>query len=120
MLADILDGCPDDGQATHLGRKHVDLIGALPHIAEETFNGVGRLNVPVHRLRKLVKGQRLVFLLSQASHRFWIAFATFGLTKSISSKGRVYACSISSNSPLWGVPLYTIFGMASQGAMVIE
>ncbi len=34
--------------------QHVDLISALPHEAPETFNGVGRLNVPVHDLRKLV------------------------------------------------------------------
>jgi len=30
-----------------------DLIGALPHIAEETFNGIGDLNGAVHGSRKL-------------------------------------------------------------------
>ena len=49
MQADILDRGPDNRQATGLRGEHVDLIGALPHIAEETFNGIGRLNVPVHR-----------------------------------------------------------------------
>jgi hypothetical protein len=33
---------PDDGQATHLGGKDVNLIGALPHIAEETLDGISR------------------------------------------------------------------------------
>jgi hypothetical protein len=37
-----LDGRPDDGQTTHLGGEHVDLIGALAHIAKETLDGVGR------------------------------------------------------------------------------
>ncbi len=78
VQANILDGGPDNREKTGLGREEVDLIGALAHKAPQTFNGIGRLNVPVHRLRKLVKGQRLVFLLSQASHRFWIAFAIFG------------------------------------------
>ena len=34
--------------------QDVDLISPLPHIAKETFNGVSRLNVPVHRLRKRI------------------------------------------------------------------
>ena len=33
MQADILDGGPDDGEATGHRREHVDLIGALAHIA---------------------------------------------------------------------------------------
>jgi hypothetical protein len=78
MQTDILDRRPDNRLTTGLCREHVDLISPLPHIAKKTFNGVGRLNVPVHHLGKLVKGQRLVFLLRQASHRFWIAFAIFG------------------------------------------
>jgi len=32
-----LDSRPDDGQATHLSREHVDLVGALPDIAEQTL-----------------------------------------------------------------------------------
>jgi hypothetical protein len=78
MQADILDGCPDDSQATHLGSEHVNLIGALPHEASQTLDGIGSLNVAVHALRELVKGEGLLFLLSQASHRFWIALAVFG------------------------------------------
>ena len=79
VQTDILDGCPDNGQATGLGREHINLIGALPHIAEETFNGIGRLNVPMHRLRKRIKRQEVLFVLSQASYRFWIALAYLAL-----------------------------------------
>ncbi len=78
MQADILDHCPDDGQATHLGREHVNLIGALAHIAEQTFDGIGRLNVAVHALREPVKRQEVLFVLSQASHRLGIALTVFG------------------------------------------
>jgi hypothetical protein len=35
--------------------QHIDLIGALPHIAEETLNRIGGLNVSVHALRKGIK-----------------------------------------------------------------
>jgi hypothetical protein len=54
MQANVLDRCPDDGEATGLRREHVDLISALPHIAEQTFDGIGGLNMPMHGLRKLV------------------------------------------------------------------
>ncbi len=33
MQADVLDGRPDNREATALRREHVDLIGALSHIA---------------------------------------------------------------------------------------
>jgi hypothetical protein len=58
--------------------QHINLIGVLPNIAEETLNGIGRLDVSVHRLRKLVERQGLLFLFGQASHRFRIAFSIFG------------------------------------------
>ena len=48
MQADVLDDGPDNRDATRLRRTHINLIGALPYIAEETFNGVGGLNVPMH------------------------------------------------------------------------
>ena len=78
MQTDILDGRPDNGKATHLRRKHINLIGALPHEAPQTFDGVGRLNSAVHGSRKLVKRQEVLFIFSQASHRLGIAFAVFG------------------------------------------
>ncbi len=70
MQADILNGRPNNRQATGLGGKDVDLISPLSHIAEQTFNGIGALNVAVHRLRKGIKGQEVLFILSQPSHRF--------------------------------------------------
>jgi hypothetical protein len=48
VQTDILDSCPDNGEATRLCGEHVDLIGALAHIAEEALNSVGGLNVSVH------------------------------------------------------------------------
>jgi hypothetical protein len=59
-----LDGRPDDGQTTHLGGEHVDLVGALTDKAPQTLDGIGGPDVAMHRLRKVVKSQRLVFLLS--------------------------------------------------------
>ncbi len=79
MQTDILDRGPDNRETTGLRREHVNLVGALPHIAEQAFDGIGGLNVAVHGRRKLVKCQQVLFILSQASHRFWIAFAVFGL-----------------------------------------
>jgi hypothetical protein len=34
----------------------------LPHITEQTLNGIGRLDIAVHGRRKLVKGQQVLFL----------------------------------------------------------
>jgi hypothetical protein len=50
VQADILDRGPHDGETTGLGGEHIDLIGALPHEASETLNGIRGLNVPVHAL----------------------------------------------------------------------
>jgi hypothetical protein len=61
--SNAFDRCPDDGQATHLGREHIDLVSPLAHVAEETLDGIGGLDGAMHRLRKVVKRQRLVFLL---------------------------------------------------------
>ncbi len=55
MQADILHSCPDNRQATGLRREHVDLIGALPDITEQAFDGIGSLHVPVSRLGKSIK-----------------------------------------------------------------
>ncbi len=40
-----LDGGPDDGQATHLGGEHVDLVGPLTDIAEQTLDRLSRLHI---------------------------------------------------------------------------
>jgi hypothetical protein len=44
----------------------------------ETLDGIGGLNVPMHRSGKRIKCQRLLFLLAQASHGLRRAFAVFG------------------------------------------
>jgi hypothetical protein len=73
VQADVLDGGPDNCQATRLCRKHINLISPLPHEAPQTLDGIGRLNVSMHRGRKRIKRQEMLFILCQASHRFWIA-----------------------------------------------
>jgi hypothetical protein len=78
VQADILNGRPDDGQATDLCGEHVDLISALPYIAEQTLNRIGGLKVSVHALRKRIKRQEGLFVLRQAAHRFWIALSVLG------------------------------------------
>jgi hypothetical protein len=78
MQADVLDRRPHNGETTGLRGEHVDLISPLSHIAEEAFDGIGGLNVSMHRLRKRKKRERILFVLSQTSHRFWIALAVFG------------------------------------------
>jgi hypothetical protein len=52
VQAHILDGGPDNRQATGFRGEDIDLIGALAHITKEAFNGVRGANVPVHGLRK--------------------------------------------------------------------
>ncbi len=78
MQADILDGGPNDCQATGLRCEHVDLVSPLPHIAKQTLNRIGRLNMPMHGGRELVKREGVLFVLRQTSHRFWIALAVLG------------------------------------------
>ena len=78
VQADVLDRGPNNRQATGLRRENIDLIGALAHITEETFNSIGRLNVSAHGLRKGIKGQQVLFILNQASYPFWIALAILG------------------------------------------
>lgn len=78
VQADILDGGPDNRQATVLGREDVNLIVRCLTLLCEAFESMGGLNISVYSLRKLVKRQGLLFLFSQASHCFGIAFPIFG------------------------------------------
>jgi hypothetical protein len=78
VQADVLDGRPDNRQATGFRRKHINLVGALAHEAPQTFNSIGGLNVSMHGGREFIKRQQVLFVLSQASHRLGIAFAVFG------------------------------------------
>jgi len=70
VQTNVLDRGPDNRQATGLSGEHINLIGALPHIAKQTLNGIGGLNVSVHGGREVIKRERLLFLLCQTSHRF--------------------------------------------------
>ena len=45
---DVLHHSPHDGQTTRLGRKGINLISPLPHIAEKAFNRIGAANVAIH------------------------------------------------------------------------
>jgi hypothetical protein len=78
VQANILHSGPYNRQATALCGEDVDLIGALPDIAKQAFNGIGALNVAVHRLRKGIKGQEVLFVLSQAADRLGIALSVLG------------------------------------------
>ena len=78
MQADVLNRRPDNGEATGLGGKHVDLIGALSHIAEEAFDGIGGLNMPMHAALSMdidFIDTRRVFM---ANRGIWEAIATAG------------------------------------------
>ncbi len=63
-------------------REGLNLIGALPHVAEETFDGIGRLNMSMHRLRKRKKGEGMLFVLSQTSHCLGLALVVLGFEAS--------------------------------------
>ncbi len=78
MQADVLDRRPDNGETAGLRCEYVYLISPLSHIAEEAFDGIGGLHVSMHRGRKRKKRERVLFVLSQTSHRFWIALAVLG------------------------------------------
>jgi hypothetical protein len=64
VQSNALDGGPDDRQAPHLSGEHIILVAALPHVAKQTRDGVGRAEVAMHRLRKVVKGEGLVLFLA--------------------------------------------------------
>jgi hypothetical protein len=48
--------------AAGFGREDVDLIGTLPHIAQQAFNRIGAANVTVHDWWKGIKGQQMLFI----------------------------------------------------------
>jgi len=78
VQTDVLDGCPDNREATGLRREHINLIGALSHVAEEAFARIGRLDMSMHAGRELVKRQQVRLILSQTADRFWIALSILG------------------------------------------
>jgi hypothetical protein len=109
VKTDILDRGPDNGQATGLGREHVNLVSALSHEASETFDGVGRLNVTLHGGRKRIKRQEMFFVFSQAAHRFGIAHRVLGGSRQL----------IGSMPPtVWVVPRYQAVRPGHRRALV--
>ena len=75
---DILHHRRDNGQATGFCCEGINLIGALPNIAKETFNGIGAANVPMHDLRKGIKREKMLFIFTEAADSFGIALLVFG------------------------------------------
>lgn len=55
---DILHRGLNNREATGFLCKGINLIGALPNVAEKTFDGIGTANVAVHHRRKRVKVRR--------------------------------------------------------------
>ena len=68
---------PHDSQTACFRGESINLVGALPNIAEEAFNSIGRANVAMHDLRESVKRQQMLFIFHQAVHRFGIALLVF-------------------------------------------
>jgi hypothetical protein len=68
VQADILDGGPDDGEATGLRsttRQSDRCVDA--HCSARLGVRIGRLNVAVQGGRKGIKGQEVIFILRQAA-----------------------------------------------------
>ena len=78
VQAHILDRGPNNGEATGLRREYINLIGALSHVAEEAFDRIGRLDIPVHASRELEKRQQVRLIFNQTADRFWIALSILG------------------------------------------
>ena len=100
MQVDILDGRPDDGEATGLRREDVDLIGALAHITEQAFNGIGGTNRAMHHLREGIKRQEMFFIFTEAADGFWIALLVFGECSPLNSAARLLSSPASKCLPV--------------------
>jgi len=85
---DILDCRPDNGEATGLCREHINLIGALAHIAKETFNGFDVINFSVlgkvlEKMRRELENEsseedNILFLIEFARDSYHDALQLFG------------------------------------------
>jgi hypothetical protein len=76
--ANILHHGPNDGQAARFGREDVNLIGALPHIAQQAFNGIGAANGAMHERRDGIEREEVLFVFAEAANGLWIALLVFG------------------------------------------
>jgi|SRR5579859_6986110 len=79
MKMDILHYSPDNSETTRLGCEGINLVSALPDIAEEAFDGIGALDVSMHRRGKGVKSQQMLLILHETAYRFGIAVPILGL-----------------------------------------
>jgi hypothetical protein len=70
----VLHHSPDNRETRCFRREGVNLICPLPYIAEKTFNGIGRADIAVHHVRKVIIGQKVLLIFAKASYGFWIAF----------------------------------------------
>src|SRR2546430_8398629 len=77
METDVLHHSPNNGETAHLCGEGINLIGALSNIAEKTFDGIGRLDMTIHGRWKSIKGQQMLFILSQAAYGFGITLSIF-------------------------------------------
>ena len=102
---DILHHGPDDCQTRRLCRKSVNLIGALPHIAKEAFNRIGRANVTMHDRWKRIKRQQMLFIFHQAAHCFSVALAILGECSLPNSAGHLLSSLASRSLPVLLPPL---------------
>jgi hypothetical protein len=69
---------PNNRQTTGFRGKGVNLISTPSDIAKQTFNRVGASDIPMHDLWEGIKRQEMLFIFTQAAHRFWIAPVVFG------------------------------------------
>src|SRR5579859_5272180 len=77
METDVLHDSPNNGETAHLGGEGINLIGALSNSAEKAFDSIGRLDMTIHGRWKSIKGQQMLFILSQAAYGFGIALSIF-------------------------------------------
>jgi hypothetical protein len=55
------------------------LIRSPSDVAKKAFDRIGTANIPMHDLRKSIKGQEMLFIFAQAAYRFGITLAVFAL-----------------------------------------
>src|SRR5260221_2526859 len=104
VKTDILHHGPDNGETAHLRREGINLIGALSHIAEKAFNGIGRLNMTIHGRWKGIKREEMLFILSQAAYCFGVALSIFRF-KRLQIDERIFLLLLVPNSAEFGLDI---------------
>src|SRR5579884_3146456 len=78
----ILHHSPNNAETARLCGKGINLIGSLPNIAEEAFDRIRRLNMPIHTRWKGIKRQQMLLIFHQAANRFRIPLPILRLERS--------------------------------------